>query len=228
MSHTTWQSPYDIARDKERKVAKAALMQKTDDDIHPTKAEMTSVFEDCYVDIANRKVDGPYIMAVIDGIGWRVSACGNKPEDVKEGVEQLLALAARTIKGEGCASCGDKTYCSGSGVSPTIHEDFVECIFEMVSSCQIPPINHRAKFSLDRLCAVFGIYHQLRDQLTYLAADNWGGQEEAQEQLEGIWCHRPYDYSREERVSGCRCWDAEWYSYSSSHYHSKGCWGYCL
>lgn len=39
----------------------------TTDDIPLTEAELALVFEDCYTDIANKKVDGPYISAVIDG-----------------------------------------------------------------------------------------------------------------------------------------------------------------
>lgn len=233
MSGTTYRFPHDILRDKDRKEAKAALLKATNnttDNIHLTKAEIALVFEDCYTDIANKKVDGPYISAVIDGIGMRVDACGYKSEDIKEGVEQVLALAARTIKGEGCPSCDDEDHCSGSGVSPKIHEHFVESIIEMSSSLQIPgwSMNHRASFSLDRLCTVFSNYHPLRLFLTPPAADKWGEKEEAEEQLEGMWCHQPWDDSRDQRVSACRCWDEVCHPFSSNHYHTKGCWGYCL
>ena len=217
-----------IERTEATRQAKAGLIAataNTTDDIILSKEQIALVVEDCFNDIANKKIDGPYIAAVIEGVGMYIESKKNQDEEVKNGVEQLLALASRTIKGEQCPGCGDQ-YCSGSGVSPTIHRLFFHTIFEMMGPPQTQPstwtLSHRARFSLNKLCDAFDdIYGELR-YIIKVEAGTMDG--EFQGQLEEMWCHHPWDEYDDARYDGCGCWD-KWSAYGG-YGHLEGCWGY--
>lgn len=206
------------------KAAKVAVIKATsnfEDDIYLSKAEIDLVVEDCYNDIAARKTDGNYIAAVIEGVAMYVYSKGNKKEDVKEGAEQLLALASRTIKGEGCSECDSTYHCSGCGVSPSIHRLFVNQILEMLYEPTLQPLSLdiRAQFSLDKLCIIFGtIYRPLR---SHVEAKINAMDMDLRSELESMWCHLPGDPQEEFGERTCECWDSS--GASSYQQHWKGC-----
>jgi len=210
----------EIEATKQAKVALLEAIGNTTSDVVLTKAEIDLVVEDCYSDIVNRKTDGNYIAAVIEGVGMYVASHGNKQEDVKEGAEQLLALASRTIKGEGCGECEETYACSGSGVSPSIHEFFVEQILDMIDESKQPlSLGSRGDFTLDKLCAVHNIYRPLRHhKKETVNATN----DDIRSELESMWCHLPGDSHQEEFGERTRvCWDLSGTSPYQQHW--KGC-----
>lgn len=213
------------------KRAEVALLHATaifHTDVYLPQAQINLVVENCFIDIANKKIDGRYIAAVIEGVGMRACAAGRRDDEVKRGVEQLLALASRSIKGERWASaCEDEYYSSGCGVSSAIHQLFVDTIEEMVDYSLINPqpptwsLDHRATFSLEKLIAAFDVYRPLQILIKSTVADRDG---ELQGQLEEMWCTSPWDEYGETRLDGCGCWDKVWMA--PVYGHLEGCWGY--
>ena len=217
-----------IVATKRAEVALLHAAADFDNDIYLPQAQINLVVENCFIDIANKKIDGRSLAAVIEGVGMLATKVGSRDEDVKRGVEQLLALASRTIKGEGCASvCDDGYYNSGCGVSSAIHQFFVDTIEEIIGYSIINPqpptwsLDHRATFSLEKLIAAFNVYRPLQILIKSTVAERDG---ELQGQLEEMWCTSPWDEYGEKRLEGCGCWDKVWMA--PVYGHLEGCWGY--
>jgi hypothetical protein len=143
------------------------------------------------------------VFAVIEGIVWRLIEGDHiNGKDIQHGMGQLLALASRSIKGEACLECRETEYKSPNRLDEfdnMEHDYFVKKIHELVVAAETRglewSLDCRAKFSLNKLCAVYDEYQPLQ----YLAQDpETPGDLPVDPTFETMWCHQG---------GNCRCWD---------------------
>jgi hypothetical protein len=203
----------DCIKDDPVKGAKFTLVNNTvigNSLVKITKQDIALVVQDCYSDICKQKVNEAYIMVVIEGIVRYMDENATKGEDVKEGVEQLLRLAARTIKGEDCNECGEE-YESMSAVSDELHVHVVQAIQQLEHIGQERDyqwsLGDKPKYSLDKLSSEYFPYHQLLHLGT--ANDLYPNRVQ---QFEEMWCHKPREADStvgRYQYDTCTCWDRE-------------------
>jgi hypothetical protein len=187
---------------KEAQRAKTKTLRDYDTDLDPIyiKKDIDLVFADCYNDIRLGKVDEEYVSAVIAAIfDWNIDDA-TTGEEIKEGLEQLFALASATIKGENCMECEVHHECA-SRIAPEIHEFIAEAIESVDKAGKGKglkwELGPQAKFALNKLFLAYNWYNPLR-HLT----DGW---EWDTEQLEEMWCYQTrerFQLSWEDT-----CWD---------------------
>jgi hypothetical protein len=179
-----------------------------------TKEQITLAVDECYEKIRTNKLmqnyDDIFVFAVIEGIVWRL-IWGEQisGKDIEHGMGQLLGLASRTIKGEACLECRETEYKSPNRLDELEdmeHDYFVDKIEELVAGAKRIglewSLDRRAKFSLNKLCAVYDQYRPLQ----YLAQNPDDGEALVDPTYETMWCHWGEDNGDAYRRS-CKCWD---------------------
>jgi hypothetical protein len=180
-----------------------------------TKEELTIAIKDCYKSIVLNRMDWNYASAIIGAVNERAF---NNPSWAHEGAEQLIFLAARLIKGEGCED--HPTYKSPGGSGAGCHRDFADAIGdleELGAEKEEFTYSDKARFALDKLLlmypdeyAVVPICGSARESLRT---------SHLQEEFEQMWCHDNED------CRDCDCWDVDSGSWQG---HGKGCVLYSL
>ena len=134
-------------------------------------------------------VDEYYIINLIQGIVERVREEGG----VNEGMEQVISLAARMIKGEGCGKCGSLEYKSPIRGSIDLVDEFVDALADLVNIASEQAtdlvLSAKANFSIAKLATVY-------DEFTWLQTVR--EEEMEAEDMEEMWCHEN---------QGWICWD---------------------
>ena len=150
-----------------------------------------------------------YAIAIVGALAER--AAHNK-EGLQEAVEQLVFLAARMVKGEGCQHHPEyESPCKGSGgIHPFFEYALENLHMALDDEGSSWSYSSKAEFALLKLKSIHpGVYAFLKagGVKSSMSRDLW-------EQYEEMWCH---DH---EECSGCGCWDA---GNLSSEGHIKGC-----
>jgi hypothetical protein len=177
-----------------------------------TQSQINMAVDDCYERIRTNSLDESYMYAVINGVYMFVEYAidgGRTPGPlVQEGMENLISLASRTIKGEACRECDEGSeYKSPNRQDEYVHEHFVDKMRELVKMGELLKVEWSlgdlAKYSLNKLCLVYDIYKPLR----YLSEDPTRPSNGADNiAFEDMWCHKTEDMPDIYR-GGCRCWD---------------------
>jgi hypothetical protein len=154
-----------------------------------TKEEIDLAVRECYDNICNGRISPVYIDAVIMGIWDRtVEDASTKGAEIQEGVEQILWLASRVVKGQACGECGEGIVRNGHSVN-----DFTVMALEELGQTGKDvglewKLSDKGRFMLDKLISIFesdyGKFRHLAE--TRDASDRYRGYEE----LETMWCHQ--------------------------------------
>jgi len=162
-----------------------------------SKAEIAIGVKDCYDAIAAGRIDVYDIFAVIEGILDRTKEDAIvKGEGIEGGVQQLLFLASRMVKGEACEECEVGVISCWTSV----HFDFIDALVEIEEFATKHDLKFqldtKAEFALDKLCKIFEGISLGRGYSTFRYLIQ-GGLENTQ-QLEEMWCNED---------NSCICWD---------------------
>jgi hypothetical protein len=191
------------------KKAKTAVLMNTGAILppKPTKEQINLTVRDCYNDIVQGKVYENYIEAIHDTI---VSSYKENRYGEKEGVEQLVSLASRLVKGEECLECMI-SFQSPTRGSDVLHRVLCEGIHKIVGDERDADkqwsLSLKSRSALDKLCRIFPTpYRPLR----YLL----GKKNPWSRMYETMWCHvnvhsiggHGKDDKGEQKMI-CKCWD---------------------
>ena len=150
-------------------------------------------------------VDEDYIINLIEGIVEGVRKDG---QGVNGGLEQVISLAARMIKGEGCGECDSPSYQSPVRGSIDLMDEFVDALIDLVNIASSMDIDlsltlcKKAKFSITKLATVYDEFDWLQNLFeTNMETD----------ELEEMWCHENQN---------CWCWDFG----GKNDEHLEECW----
>ena len=173
-----------------------------------TKDDIDLAVRECYDDICHGHFSPIYVDAVIEGIWDRtVEDAVTKGEGIQEGVEQLLWLTSRVVKGQACRECGEGIENGGHSSS-----DFTVMALEELEQTSKDMglewrLSDKGRFMLDKLITIFeSDYGKIRHLAETLdPAIRYRGYEE----LETMWC---------DEYPECRCWDE-----NRVEYHDHGC-----
>jgi hypothetical protein len=123
-------------------------------------------------------------------------------------MEQVISLAARMIKGEGCRECRSPEYESPIRGSTDLMDEFVDALIDLVNIASSMDIDlsltlcKRAKFSITKLATVYDDFDWLQ-KLFEMRMET--------DELEEMWCHGNQK---------CWCWDFG----GRSDEHLEQCW----
>jgi hypothetical protein len=130
-----------------------------------------------------------YIINLIEGIVEGV----RKEGGVNEAMEQVVSLAARMVKGEGCGECGSHDYQSPVRGSIDLTDEFVDALADLVNTASEQGIDlvlsTKARFSIDKLVTIYYEYDWLQSLFEM---------DMETDELEEMWCHENQK---------CWCWD---------------------
>jgi hypothetical protein len=177
-----------------------------------SKAEIAIAVKDCYDGIAAGRYNGKDVFGVIEGILDRAKEDAMvKGDGIEGGIEQLLFLASRFVKGQACEDEG----CDTGIISKhnCIHGDFEDAIdkledFATEHNLEIK-LSTKGQFALNKLCKVFGGVGEGRGYTSLQHLIGTPDRLEDTQQLEEMWCHQNED---------CDCWDSD-----VGQYHSRMC-----
>jgi hypothetical protein len=161
------------------------------------KEEIDLAVQECYDDICRGDISPIYINAVIEGIWDRtVEDAITEGKGIQEGVEQLLWLTSRVVKGQACRECG-----VGIGEDRHSVNHFTVMALEELEQTGKDMglewrLSNKGRFTLDKLIAIFesdyGKFQHLAE------TPNPSDRYRRYDQLETMWCH---EYPE------CTCWD---------------------
>jgi len=128
-----------------------------------TKEELFIALQDCYHSICLNRFEVAYAIAIVGAVTDRAST---RSKWAQEAAEQVIFLAARLIKGEGCEDHSD--YESPSRMWAGVHEDFADAIanLEDVGRKQGDWIySDKARFCLGKLSSSYPSQYLLIQRL---------------------------------------------------------------
>ena len=179
------------------------------------KEELFIALQDCYQSICLNRFEVAYAIAIVDALTDRAST---RSKWAQEAAEQVIFLAARLIKGEGCEDHSD--YESPSRMWAGVHKDFADAIANLEDVGRKQGVwiySDKARFCLGKLSSGYPSQYLLIQ--TFGAARNGPTTNELQEELDEMWCHD------NENCENCSCWD---HGYKSWQGHAKPCSLYAL
>jgi bacterioferritin-associated ferredoxin len=169
--------------------------------------ELSIAVENVYSKLSsNIEVEERYIVNLVVAIVDRVRIDG---EGMTEGIEQVVRLAARMVKGEACGKCYSAEYQSPTRSSIDLARQFVDAIEALDGIATALGVkvfmSSKPKFSIEKLCSIYDHFDQVRHLIDDLNDI---------EELEEMWCH-----------DGCcaSCWDS-----GDGDLHLKWCMRYPL
>jgi hypothetical protein len=187
----------------------------------PTGEQITLAYQDCYNDIVKGDVDENCIDSIRQAIlSYPTSEYHNYGK--KEGVEQLLSLASRMIKGERCGEC-EISFRSPTRGSDDLHRELSRAIRHIVGDTRMgSSLSLKSKFALKKLCSIYPSYYRPLEE--YLI----GNTNPRSAIYEKMWCHENVHLigghgkdDKGEHKMICKCWDE---GYEGAH--CKTCyWG---
>jgi hypothetical protein len=142
---------------------------------------------------SGRMVNESYIINLLDAIVDRIR---RDREGMVEGIEQVVMLAARMVKGEACEECYMSDYQSPTHGSVELARRFVDTIEDLDGLATDHGVelllSSRTRYSIDKLCSIYEYFDWVR---------HLGGYAGDADDLEEMWCHGK---SR----CGADCWDS--------------------
>ena len=177
----------------------------------PTKESVDLAAKNCYESIRKREKVESNMINLAEAVAVRAIEEGSGQQDA---AEELIFLAARSIKGEQCKD--HPNYKSPCRVPARVHREFAEAIGDLEDALAGPTYSNKAKFALGKL---FSAYPKQYAFLRMFTSPTNLTTNELQEELEEMWCHQC------ENFEDCDCWDV---SSKSWQRHSKGCGLYAL
>jgi len=152
--------------------------------------------DNCYNDICAGIIDVDYILDLMDAIIDRTEKDAlTKGKGVQGGAEMLLSIASRMIKGQACGDCGAGVWSQGCTTPAEFVVDGLLELEEVGKKMNLEwKLTNKAKFSLDKLCSVYG---HCFDEVKHLSKTS---EPQRHQELEEMWCN---DHP------GCNCWDDE-------------------
>jgi hypothetical protein len=192
----------------------------------PTKEQITLAYHDCNNYIVQGGIAESYIDSIRHSILSYPTTKDHKYGE-KDGIEQLLSLASRLVKGEHCGECRTnfKSPTGRFGNSDELHHKVGRAIGCIVGDTRGSGMGRwlslKTKFALYKLCSIYPEYYR---PLEYLIRNS----NPRSVIYETMWCHEnvhpsagPGKDDKEEHKMICNCWDE---GYEGAH--CKTCyWG---
>ena len=193
---------------------------------NPTREQIILAYQECYNDIVKGEVDKDYIDSIRESILSHPVPESHRHEQ-KDGVEQLLSLASRLVKGEHCGECNTnfksptRRFKGLDELHGKVGRSIVCIIGDAKGSKAEWSLSLKSKFALNKLSYIYP--HEYRP-LKFLIRDP----NPRSAIYETMWCHENEhsvaghgkDDSGEHKMI-CRCWDE---GYEEAH--CKTCyWG---